>query len=163
MKTDLLEHERVQAWRSQHPREWWAYEQLEPTDDLTERVLAAVLGGRGHDEALDEITLFADALEARRRAEREGTVVSPPGDGERRSFQARILRMRPMSDDRRRFFRVDFTTPYGWSGFFDTTNPDVVERIAKRRERAAPVQLVGEITRRPRPLVMEMGPTVRIV
>jgi hypothetical protein len=163
VKNDILEHESVQAWRSQHPREWWAFQQLGEHDDLRTKVLAAVLGGRLKDEAISGLVRFAEALETRLRAERDGTVEAPPADGERRSVQISVSRMEQMSDERgRKFFRVDFTTAHGWSGWFDTTNPDVVERIAKRRDRS-PIMVVGEVVRRPHEFLVELGERVRIV
>ena len=163
MKSDLLDHESVQAWRAQHPREWWAFQKLREDDDLRTRALAAILGHRFEDEAIDDLVLFAEALEARQRAERDGTVVPPPGDGERRSLDVKVSRMTQKSKGGRKFFRVAFTTPYGWAGFFDTTNPDVVERIARQRDRSKPITVVGEVTRRPYEFLVELGGRVRIV
>jgi len=162
VKTDILENERVQAWRTQHPREWWAFQQLGEHDDLRIGVLAAILGGRMGDDAVTDLVRFAEGLETRLRAERDGTVTPPPGDGERRQMTITVSRMKQMSTEGRKFFRVDFTTTHGWSGFFDTTNPDVVERIAKRRDRS-PIMVVGEIIRRPYEFLVELGNRVRIV
>lgn len=163
MKSALLDHESVQAWRSQHPREWWAFKHLEEGDDLRTRVLAAILGGRLEDEAIDDLVRFAEGLEARQKAERDGTVMPPPGDGERRSLDVKVSRMTQKVREGRKFFRVDFTTPHGWAGFFDTTNPHVVERIAKQRDRSRPITVVGEVTRRPYEFLVELGNRVKIV
>ena len=46
------------------------------------------------------------------------------------------------------FFRVDFSSPDGWGGFFDTTNPSVVEKIAKVRNHAKPLNVVAEVSKR---------------
>lgn len=163
MKSDLLEHASVQAWRSQHPREWWAFQKLEDDDDLRTRVLAAILGERPGDEAIDDLVRFAEGLEARQKAERDGTVRAPPGDGERRSLDVKVSRMTQKVREGRKFFRVDFTTSHGWAGFFDTTNPHVVERIAKHRDRSRPITVVGEVTRRPYEFLVELGNRVKIV
>lgn len=163
MKSDLLEHESVQAWRAQHPREWWAFQQLKEGDDLRTRALAAILGHRLEDEAIDDLVRFAEALEVRQKAERNGTVSPPPGDGERRSLKVRVSRMVQKTKEGRKFFRVDFTTPYGWAGFFDTTNPYVVERIARQRDRSKLITVVGEVTRRPYEFLVELGGRVRLV
>jgi len=163
VKTDILESERVQAWRRQHPREWWAFQQMSEKDEGRAAALAAVLGGRLEDEAISYLVRFADALEARLKAERDGTDRPPPGDGQRRAVEIRVSRMTQMSDEGgRKFFRVDFTTAHGWSGYFDTRNPDVVERISKRRS-GSPITVVGEVTRRPYEFLVELGERVRIV
>ena len=114
------------------------------------------------DVAISDLVRFTEALETRLRAERDGTVRDPPGDGERRSVALVVSWMTQMSTEGRKFFRVDFTTAHGWSGFFDTTNPDVVERIAKRRDRS-PITVVGEVTRRPYEFLVELGNGVRIL
>lgn len=163
MKNDLLEHESVQAWRSQHPREWWAFQKLEENDDLRTRALVAILGHRPEDEAIDDLVRFAEALETRQKAERDGTVRPPPGEGERRSLELKVSRMTQKSRGGRKFFRVDFTTLYGWAGFFDTTNPHVVERIARQRDRSKLITVVGEVTRRPYEFLVELGGPVRLV
>lgn len=160
---NLLQHERVEAWRDDNPRQWWAFNELDEDDDLQQRVLAAVLGGRMEDESIDELLRFAEALETHQRATRAGTVSAPPGDGERRSFPVTVTRMKRMRRDNALFFRVDFRTPQGWSGFFDTTSPDVVERIAKIRSRARPLTIVGEVIRRPYEFLVELDHRVRIV
>lgn len=161
---NVLDDKRVEEWRKLHPREWWAFNHLDPEDELRDRVLAAVLGERtGHDEALDGLVRFADALEHRQKVGRRGAPSPPPGDGERRPFQARVTRMVRMASEGRTFYRVDFATPYGWSGMFDTTNPELVERVSKQRDRSKPITLVGEITERPYDFLVVLGARVRIV
>ena len=61
------------------------------------------------------------------------------------------------------FFRVNFTSPDGWGGYFDTTNPGVVEKIDKMRNHAQLLTLVGEISRRPYEFYVELDGNVRIV
>lgn len=159
----LLQDERVETWRDENPRQWWAFTELEEDDELRQAVLAAVLSGRMEDEAIDSLLRFAEALETHQRAVRAGTVGSPPGDGERRSFPVTVTRMARMNQNQRLFFRVDFRTDQGWSGFFDTTSPDVVERIAKIRSGARPLTIVGEVIRRPYDFLVELDHRVRIV
>jgi hypothetical protein len=163
VKNDVLEHERVEAWKTESPRQWWAFVQLDAEDDLHDRVLAAVLGGRGDDEAIDELIRFAEALEARRRASKAGTVKVPPAVGERRTFAITVSRMTRMVNPTGPFFRVDFACPDGWGGHFDTTSPDVVETISRLRNRAKPLTVVGEVSRRPYEFYVELQDSVRIV
>jgi hypothetical protein len=161
---DVLADERVEEWRRRHPREWWAFRHLDREDEMRGRVLAAILGCRtNRDPALDDLMRYADALENRQRAQRAGTASSPPVDGGRRPFQAQVTRMTLMRSERCTFYRVDFVTPHGWSGTFDTTNPVVVERISKQRDLRKPVTLIGEITRRPYEFLVELGAHVRIL
>lgn len=159
----LLTNKRVETWRTQNPREWWAFQELEESDELHARVLAAILGDRPDDPAIDDLVRFAEALECHHRATRAGTVRPPPGDGERRSFPITVTRMTRLRKDGRLCFRVDFRTAHGWAGFFDTTNPDVVERISKTRTRAKPITVVGEVTRRFYEFLVELDSRVRIV
>jgi hypothetical protein len=164
VKKGLLEHERVEAWKTEAPRQWWAFSQLDHEDELRDRVLAAVLGGRGDDEAIDELIRFAEALEAHRRASKAGTVKAPPAVGERRSFPITVSRMTRMrSPSSGLFFRVAFACSDGWGGHFDTINPGVVEKISKLRNRAKPLTLVGEVSRRPYEFYVELHDSVRIV
>jgi len=62
-----------------------------------------------------------------------------------------------------RFFRIDFSSPEGWGGYFETTNPGVVERISKLRNHAKTLTLVGEVSRRPYEFYVELTGDVRIV
>jgi len=159
----LLDDGRVETWKTQNPREWWAFQELSEDDDLRTRVLASILGNRPEDDSIDDLIRFAEALEGHRRATRDGTVSPPPGDGERRSFPIIVTRMTRMRNAGRLFFRVDFGTPHGWAGFFDTTNPDVVERIAKLRNRSKPITVVGEVTQRFYEFLVELDSRIRIV
>lgn len=162
MKNSILDHGRVETWKAENPREWWAYQQLDEDDALRDRVLAAVLNGREDDEAIDDLVRFAEALEAYRRASKAGTMRSPPAPGERRSFPVLISRMTRMNGSSGLFFRVDFSSPDGWGGFFDTTNPSVVERISKVRNHAQPLTVVGEVSQRVYEFFVELD-HVRIV
>lgn len=162
MKNDLLQHERVEAWKAEHPREWWAFTQLDDEDNLRDRVLVAVLNDRD-DEAIDDLVSFAEAIEAHRRALKAGTAKPPPGVGERRSFSILVSRMQRMGDRPQVFFRVAFACPDGWGGYFDTTNPGVVEKISKLRNLAKPLTIVGEVTRQPYEFYVELDGNVRIV
>ena len=164
MRTDVLQHPRVQEWRRKHPQEWWAFNQLRPNDAVRERVIAAVLAGREDDEAVDELVRLGEAMEGNKRAARAGALTAPPPVGERRPLEVTIKRMTKMlSPDRGLFFRVDFATPHGWSGYFDTTAPDVVERISRHRQRSRPLTVVGEITAHPYDFLVVLGGHVRIV
>lgn len=160
---DVLEHPLVQAWRKAHPQQWWAFHQLDLQSELCQGVLAALLAKREDDEHIDQLVRFGEALEGRRRAERTGTMQSPPADGERRSFEVRVKRMRRIERDQETFFRVDFSTAYGWSGYFDTKIPSVVERVFKNQRRRGPLTLVGEVVHRPHDFLVVLGDRVLIV
>ena len=160
---DPLSHPRVEEWRRTRPQEWWAFNQLKASDAVRERVLAAVLAGREEDPAIDDLLRYGEALEGNRRAARNGTLTPPPPLGERRPIEVTIRRMTKITSDGQLFFRVDFTTTQGWSGYFDTTVPDVVERIAKHRQRSRPLTVVGEVTAQPYDFLVVLGGRVRIV
>lgn len=159
----LLDDGRVETWKTENPRAWWAFQELEEDDELRTRVLASVLSNRPEDESLDELVRFTEALEGHRRATRAGTVREPPGKGERRSFALTVTRMTRMRRAGRLFFRVEFGTDHGWSGFFDTTNPAVVEKVSKLRNRANPITVVGEVTRQIYEFLVELDGRVTIV
>lgn len=160
---DILEHPRVEEWRRTHPREWWAFNQLRPESDVRDRVIAAVLAGRDDDTAIEELVRFAESIEGNKRAARAGTLIPPPPIGERRPLDVTIKRMTKMREEGRLFFRVDFATPHGWSGYFDTTSPEVVERVSKHRQRSRPLTVVGEITAHPYDFLVVLGGRVKIV
>lgn len=163
MKT-LFQHENIEAWKAKHPRLWWAFQQLNDEDDLRDQVLAAILNHRENDdEALDHLLRFTEALEAFQRATNKGTVRPPPDLGERRSFSIFVSRMTRMRSNHDTFFRVDFFSPDGWGGFFDTTNPGVVERISRLRNHANPLTVVGEVSRRMYEFYVELDRSLKIV
>lgn len=164
MTADILEHPRVEEWRRRRPQEWWTFEQLRPDDPIRDRVIAAVLGGRDDDDAIDELVRLGEALVANERAARAGTLTPPPPPGERRPLEVTIKRMKKMRDpEGALFFRVDFATAHGWAGYFDTRAPEVVERIAKHRHSSRPLTVVGEVTARPNDFLVVLGGRVRIV
>lgn len=163
MNPEVLVHPRVEEWRRKYPQEWWAFNQLKETDGMRERVIAAVLAGRQDDEAIDDLVRFAEALEGNRRAARSGTLTPPPPVGERRPLEVRVKRMTKMRRNGRLFFRVDFATRQGWSGYFDTSAPEVVERVSKHRRRSRPLTVVGEVTAHPYDFLVVLGGRVRIV
>jgi hypothetical protein len=163
VRHDALAHPRVEEWRKKHPQEWWAFNQLRETDEVRERVIAAVMAGRAEDPAIDELVRYGEAIEGNRRAARAGTLTPPPPLGERRPIEVTIRRMTKMRQDGHLFFRVDFATTHGWSGYFDTTAPEVVERVAKHRHRSRPLTVVGEVTAHPYDFLVVLGGRVRIV
>jgi hypothetical protein len=159
----MNEHPLFKEWAQNCPREAWAMGSLRKYDPLRDRIVAAVVSQRVDDPAFQELTRFADALEFKNKADQEGTREQPPARGERRSFEAHIIRFAPYRSEGRKSFRVDFTTPQGWSGYFDTTNPKVVEQISKLKDRSHPITLVGEIDRRMYDFLVVLGGRVRIV
>jgi hypothetical protein len=164
MTDEVLDHPRIQAWKKAHPQQWWAFEFLSERSDVRAGVLAAVLAGREKDdEHVDQLVRFGEALENRHRAERVGTVTPPPVEGERRPLQVNVKRMKRMERDGQVFFRVDFSTPYGWSGYFDTTAPSVIERVHKHRHRERSLTIVGEVVRRPHDFLVVLDDRVQIV
>lgn len=163
MKNQLLEDPRVEAWKGEYPRQWWAFQQLKSNDELRERVLVAVLKGNQEALSINELVTFAEAIEVHRRTAKAGTVKPPPAVGERRSFPIIVTRMTRMRSGASIFFRVDFSSPNGWGGFFDTTNPGVVEKISKIRNHGQPLTVVGEVSRRPYEFYVELDGGVGIV
>jgi len=163
VRTDLLAHERVKAWMDAHPRERWAFDTLDERDPLRERVLASLLDGRDDEDASHDLALLVDALESRERAVRERTLLPPPGDGERRLVAVLVSRLRHVRSDERSFYRIYFCSPGGWAGFFETSNPLDVEKVARARDGHRPIQIVGEVVRRPRDEIVVLGGRVRVL
>ena len=153
---------RVREWMDSYPREGWALEELPADDPLRTRAVAAILQHRSHDdEAIDELARYADALEAHQQAEEAGKVMPAPPLKRCRQYKVQIVRMKHVANDQSACFRVDFVTDQGWSGFFDTTNPLVVEKINKHTGLA--ITLVGEVIERPYDFMVKLGGPVRIV
>ena len=164
MLDQAMLHPSFQRWKSVHPREWWAFSLLDPSDTLRERVVAAVISGReSEDEAIDELVRIAEALELHERAIKRGYSEPPPQSDQRRSFSILIKRMTRRTVLGATVFRVDFDTTKGWSGYFDTTAPEVVERISKHRRRNEPLTIVGEVIERPFDFLVVIGGSVKIV
>jgi len=158
-----LAHPGFEDWRSRNPREWGALLSL-GEDELVTRVIAAIVSGRQDtDEALDELTRVADGIESHTLASLANTLEPLPGVNQRRSFVVKVRRMKRVTTEDGTAFRVDFVTNKGWSGYFDTTAPEVVERIAKHRRRGEPLTVVGEVVDHPHSFMVVLGGRVKIV
>lgn len=153
----LLEDERVRSWEEQHPREWWAFQTLDAMDPLKEKVLLSILDGVWGED-LDFLLLYADALEIWNHAVRQGKAESPPAAGLRRPYDVRILRHAQLRKENL-FYRVDFTTSFGWSGFFDTSHPVHVKLVTRRPN----VTLVAEVVEVFHPFLVRMGGFLRVL
>lgn len=140
---------------------WWAFEQLSDTDELRDRVLAGIVKDSMAPAVIDALVRFADALENRERAEEAGTVSAPPDVGMRRPINIVVTRMTKVNWNRDKTFRVDFVTEHGWSGFFDTKNPRLVEQISKAKNK--PLTVVGEVERHIYEFLVVLGGRVRAV
>lgn len=163
MTYDILQSERVKEWSEEHPREWWAFEQLSDEDPLRDDVLADILRPGTSGDAMDRLVRYAAALEVHERASRAGTVSSAPRVGLRRPFDIRVIDMvKSTSLQRDLFFRVHFWTDEGWSGHFDTTNPKIVERI-NRNKGSEPLQVVAEVQQRLYDFLVVLGGRINIV
>jgi len=149
----------MQEWAEGNPREWWAFEQLDDTDELRDRIMAGIVKRDMAPTVIDDLVRFADGLENRERAERAGTVSAPPGIGMRRTINIVVTRMTKVNWNRDRMFRVDFVTEQGWSGFFDTKNPRLVERVSKAQNKSLTV--VGEVERHLYEFLVVLGGRVR--
>ena len=148
-----------QAWAEENPRLWWAFEQLDESDELRDRVLAGIVKDDMPPAVIDDLVRFADGLENRERAESAGTMSAPPEVGMRRPFNIVVTRMTKVNWNRNKTFRVDFVTNYGWSGFFDTKNPAIVAQATKNKT----LTVVGEVERHLYDFLVVIGGRVRIV
>lgn len=135
--------EEAQAWATQNPRLWWAWEQLADEDDLQDRILSGIMKNDMSPVALQELERFAAALETRDKAKSAGSYHAPPKRGLRRPIPVRVLRLTKVNWRRSKTFRVDFKTDQGWSGFFDTQNPRLVEQVTKTQ--GAQITVIGEV------------------
>jgi hypothetical protein len=164
MLEQAILHPTFERWKMRHPREWWAFTLLDESDSLRERVVAAVLSGReSKDEAIDELVRIGEAIERHEKALQRGCFEPPPLPNERRAITILIKRMTKVETEGSVAFRVDFDTPKGWSGYFDTTAPEVVERISKHRRRNEPLTIVGEVETRLFDFLVVIGGRVKIV
>jgi hypothetical protein len=145
MNEDLLHSDAVLEWQAENPRLWWAFEQLDPHDDFRARVLAGIVSNNILPAVIDGLVRLADALENNQRGKEAGTSVLPPEVGLRRSINLVVTRLTKINWNMTKTFRVDFVTPQGWSGYFDTQNPRIVEITTKFK--AQPITVVGEIER----------------
>jgi hypothetical protein len=135
--------EELRAWKEENPRLWEGFKEL-GDNPLRDRVLLSIIKKNPDDPAIDELLRYTDALEHYQYLKDEGRFVSPPEKGLRRSFEVRILRLTKLDwNTPQRRFQFDFQTTQGWSGFFDTRNPLVVEKLTKHNDK--PQLLVGEV------------------
>lgn len=154
--------EQVRAWMMNHPRECWAYERLNDDDELRSDVVECILTGR-NEEALVHLVRFADALDHRRKSFMEGMLQPPPEIGERRPHDVWLPHMSQLrSASGSPFYRVDVRARDGWSGYFDTTVPQDIERIFKMKDRTKLVVIVGEIIKRPYDCFVVFGERTRL-
>lgn len=149
----------IRVWAEKNPRLYWAFEQLDDTDELRDRVLAGIIKEDMPPAAIDDLVRFTDGLENRERAETAGTVSAPPGVGMRRPINIVVTRMTKVNWNRDKMFRVDFVTEHGWSGYFDTKNPRLVERVSKAQNKSLTV--VGEVERHLYDFLVVLGGRVR--
>jgi hypothetical protein len=149
----------VQEWAEGNPRLWWAFEHLDYEDRLADALLAGILKEDVRPSTVTGLVRFADALEAKDRAETAGTMRAPPAVGERRSFRILVTRKTKVNWNREKKFRVDFTTNHGWSGYFDTRNPKIISMISKSNS----LMIVGEIERHLYAFLVVLEGRVRIV
>jgi hypothetical protein len=159
-------HPGLQKWEESCPRLAWAFSFLHQHDPLKDRTVAAVLSERLEDPVFNDLEFFAEALEGKAKSERKGTRESPPAEGERRAFEIYILRMMPCERynlESRNGFRVFFTTNNGWSGYFDTKSPLIVERVSKLEDRSQPLTVVGEVLERRYDFLVVLESHIRIV
>ena len=158
-----LSHPNIADWKSREPFQWRAFLLAGASSDLGKRAVAAVLASRQNDESLEEIARIANALKEHDEALLEGRLEPSPSQGLRRSFEIRVVKMKRVNTAEGAAFRVDFVTNKGWSGYFDTSAPEVVERIAKQRRRSEPLTIVGEVVSRPFEFLVVLGGRVKIV
>lgn len=159
---DMMELERVKEWGEEYPREWWALEALPPEDPLRDDVVAAILQNRPGDPSIDQLLLYASALEVQERAVKAGTVKPAPDVGPRRPYEIHVIKMvKMLSMEKDLFFRVGFWTDEGWSGYFDTTNPRVVECVNKHKGEILTV--IGEVERKLYDFLVVLGGRINIV
>ena len=156
---DLSQFEQVDRWREAHPREWWAFEMLEDSDQRKERALASILSERD-DEAILDLVRYADALETWERATREGSAEGVPPPQQRRPFAIHVVRMTPKREQQL-VYQIDFDTVHGWSGFFETNNPVHVKRVNERR--SIQLTVVAEIIAQPYPFMVQLGGLIRVL
>lgn len=149
----------VQEWAEGNPRLWWAFEHLDYDDGLADALLAGILKDAVSESTITGLVRFADAAEAKERAESAGTMRAPPAVGERRSFTILVTRKTKVNWHREKKFRVDFTTDHGWSGYFDTRNPKIISMISKSNS----LTIVGEIGRHLYDFLVVLEGRVRIV
>jgi len=159
VRDQLLKSEAVLEWAENNPRLWWAFEELDLDDDLNDTVLAGIVNERVSPSVITRLVRFADALEAKERAEVAGTMRTPPSVGQRRSVTINVTRTTKVNWDKDKKFRVDFTTNHGWSGYFDTKNPMIIATISKSNT----ITVVGEIERHLYDFLVVLGGRVRIV
>jgi hypothetical protein len=158
-----LNLEIVRAWMEEHPRESLAFSCLNDEDELRDEVIEGIISGRDQDP-LAQLTRFADALVHRQRCAEAGTLLPPPEVGKRRPHDVWIAGMaKHRLDSGATVFRVDIHARDGWSGYFDTTTPQDVERISKMKDRTQMVVVVGEIIQRPYDCLVVFGDRTRLV
>jgi len=133
----------TQAWVECNPRLGWAFEQLEEEDEFRSQVLLGIVTGNMPASVLEQLNHFADALETRARAQSLGKVADPPEIGKRRPFEICVNRMERSPKSGAKSFRVWFVTDEGWSGMFDTKNPQLIGKIANERK----LWVVGQVER----------------
>jgi len=134
------------SWKSTHPREAYALDQLPEKSDLRDELVTAVLKGPLSGLARLKMARLADAVDYYDTSKSKGIFEEPFRWGIRRPIQIRILSTTQVRIDRKVGFRVDVQTFQGWSGYFETRSPTVLGQIKQNSE--AEFTLIGEVEKR---------------
>jgi hypothetical protein len=118
----------AKRWQASHPRHWWALERME-VGEFRDSLVEAMETGRMTTRR--EMYLWHLATKLEREA--RGEVVTAPTKGTRGAWRLYITKAE-WGDNKfgDHVFRVDFLSPEGWRGRWETTNEGHVVMIKDR-------------------------------
>lgn len=134
-------HPDVEQWIDENPREGFAFNNMPDSYPVKQLIINSILKGSIPQILLLELNYFMNAYEHYRKVGVDCSEELESSKGLRRPYDLKIVAWNLYRKNQEKLFRVDFTTPHGWSGYFDTNNPSVLSRL----KQDTVVTIIGEI------------------
>lgn len=149
-----------QKWAASRPREAYALSHLPEDDTLKDEIVSAILNENVDELTSLKVSRLADAVDLYEIKKTENAFIEPFRWGIRRPITARFLSTIQVKIDNKLYYRVDFQTEQGWSGYFYTRSPKVLSRIKANMD--ADFTLVGEVKKRRTCFYVEFGGQITV-
>jgi len=166
---ELTEHDPFAAFQTQHPRAWWALTHME-NDKIRDRILESIHRGNVAPEDIDLLWTIAAEIEVIRAAKREGRWEPAPVETTRGEWEASptsfedvelqaAKKTKKVSRKTPRRARVNFMTPEGWGGYFETNSMRDLKLLKTKIGHS--VKIKGTVRRRLSDVKVQLNATPR--
>lgn len=157
MSTKNLE-QRVKEWGEQNPQRKWAFDQLKPSDFLKLSVHMAIQHNEPpNHRAYAQLDRYGEALCLYQNTP---NFEKCPSRGGKFVAEVRLKRITNLSNKR---FQVDVEALKGWSAFFDTRKPEVIEFLYKLKDHSKTFRILTERQEALYPFLVQLTSNTRIL